>query len=586
MSAATATISEMEFLRSVVSDAAHVMWFLGSGASRSSGLPTASDITWDLKRNLYCLEQSQDIARHDWGNKAVQARIQSYMEGKGHPPLGDPAEYSFYFERTFGTDYAAQQTYLRRALGSDKVSLTIGPRALAGMLAMNRLPMVFTTNFDEILETAFAVVAGRNLPSFHLEGSYAALAALNAGQFPIYAKVHGDFRYQSVKNLSADLLSNDLEIRRAFLAAATRFGMIVAGYSGRDENVMQMFRDALDQNNAFPHGLYWTVPNASSVAPKVHKLVTYALSRGVKCGIVQMGTFDEMMSKIWKMLSDRPPELESKVRSASSASVSIPLPAAGTGFPMLRTNALLITKLPSKCAAVAATGEIRMGEIRSRIFETAVECTLAYTDKLMFWGSREDVEKVTEGVALGDENSFVFGDLTKSVDESGVLKGFVEETLARALVHGKPLLLRRADRTWYAVADHKNGTNDLYKPLRSAVGRGSLEPVHGRVTGRSDMFWAEAVALHLEERNGSLWLLLRPDVWITPLAQRDEATDFLRARKLKRYNAQSFEILSAWIRILLGDLGGAPAKVTAFPDKEYSAAFEISTRTAYSRRSA
>jgi hypothetical protein len=100
------------------------------------------------------------------------------------------------------------------------------------------------------------------------------------------------------------------------------------------------------------------------------------------------------------------------------------------------------------------------------------------------------------------------------------------------------------------------------------------------------VFWAEAVALHLEERNGSLWLLLRPDVWITPLAQRDEATDFLRARKLKRYNAQSFEILSAWIRILLGDLGGAPAKVTAFPDKEYSAAFEISTRTAYSRRSA
>ena len=207
------------------------------------------------------------------------------------------------------------------------------------MLAMGRAPLVFTTNFDEIVETAFAAVAGRNLPTFHLEGSYAALSALNAGQLPIYAKVHGDFRYQTVKNLSRDLLNNDFEIQKAFLAAATRFGVIVAGYSGRDENVMKMFRDAIDQNNAFPHGLYWTVPTASRVAPNVHDLLSYAQGKGLKCGIVQSGTFDEMMSKIWKTLSNRPPDMDAKVRSAVAASVSIPLPAAGTAFPMLRTNA-------------------------------------------------------------------------------------------------------------------------------------------------------------------------------------------------------------------------------------------------------
>jgi hypothetical protein len=586
MSDAAPTIAEIDFLRSIARDAAHVMWFLGAGTSRSSGLPTASDITWDLKRNLYCLEQNQDIARHDWSNKAVQARIQSYVDGKGYPPLWDPAEYSFYFERTFGTDYAAQQAYLREALNTAKISLTIGPRALAGMLAMNRSPLAFTTNFDEILETAFAAVAGRNLSTFHLEGSYAALAALNAGQFPFYAKVHGDFRYQSVKNLSADLLSNDLEVQKAFLAAATRFGVIVSGYSGRDENVMKMFREAVDQNNAFSHGLYWTVPNASRVSPKVHELLAYAQSKGMKCGIVRTGTFDEMMSKIWKALANRPLELDAKVRSAIAAAVSIPLPALGTAYPMLRTNALLVTRLPDACATVDVKGEIKMGAIRSKMFETHSECTLAYTDRLLFWGSRDDVVKVAEGVTLGDAKAFALGDLTKSVHESGVLKGFVEETLARALVHGKPLLLRRADRTWYAVADHKNGTNDLYKPLRAAIGKGTLPAVHGPVFGLTDVFWAEAVALHLEERNGSLWLMLRPEVWITPLAERDAARDSLRARKRKRYNAQSFDILSAWIRILLGDLGGTPVKVTAFPDKENSALFEITTRTAYSKKSA
>jgi len=586
MSAVAPTIAEVDFLRSVARDAERVMWFLGAGASRSSGLPTASDITWDLKRSLYCLEQNQDVARHDWGNKAIQARIQSYMDGKGYPSQGDPAEYSFYFERAFGKDHAAQQAYLRESLSTAKSSLTIGPRALAGMLAMNRAPMVFTTNFDEILESAYSTVSGRNLTTFHLEGSYAALAELNAGHFPIYAKVHGDFRYQSVKNLSADLLSNDQEIRKAFFAAATRFGLVVAGYSGRDENVMQMLRGAIDQSNPFPHGLFWTVPNASRVAPKVCELLLYAQSKGVKCGVVQTGTFDEMMSKVWKMLANRPADLDSKVRSAIAAPVSIPLPPAGTAFPILRTNALLVTKWPNSCAAVDVRGEVKIGEIRSRIFENRSECTLAYIDKLLFWGSLDDVKKVTEGVTLGSASSFAFGDLPTSVSKSGVLKGFVEETLARALVHGKPLLLRRADRTWYAVVDHSNAANEFYKPLRSAVGRGSSDVVHGRVRGGNDMFWAESVALHLEERNGSLWLMLRPDVWISPLAERDEAADFLRTRKLKRYNAQSFEILSAWIQILLGDLGGTPVKVTAFPNREHSAAFEISTRTAYSRRTA
>lgn len=85
-------------------------------------------------------------------------------------------------------------------------------------------------------------MSGKPLSSFHLEGSYAALDALNAEEFPLYAKLHGDFRYRSVKNLSADLISNDEQIQQCFLAAASRFGMIVSGYSGRDANVMGPIR--------------------------------------------------------------------------------------------------------------------------------------------------------------------------------------------------------------------------------------------------------------------------------------------------------------------------------------------------------
>jgi hypothetical protein len=39
-------------------------WFLGAGTSRSAGLPTATDIIWDLKRRFYCREENQDISTY------------------------------------------------------------------------------------------------------------------------------------------------------------------------------------------------------------------------------------------------------------------------------------------------------------------------------------------------------------------------------------------------------------------------------------------------------------------------------------------------------------------------------------------
>ena len=62
-------------------------WFLGAGASRMSGLPTATDIIWDLKRRHYAREENQEITRQDMQNDAVQARIQSFMDARGFPPL-------------------------------------------------------------------------------------------------------------------------------------------------------------------------------------------------------------------------------------------------------------------------------------------------------------------------------------------------------------------------------------------------------------------------------------------------------------------------------------------------------------------
>lgn len=584
-------IKEIDFRQHIAQTGKQLMWFLGAGGSRSSGLPTATDLTWDLKLRHYCARENQDVVAHDVSNRAVQARIQTYMDSKGFPPLWDPTEYSFYFELVFGKDYTAQQRYLADALATERISSTIGHRALAALLHLGLARIIFTTNFDEVVESAYASIAGKNLTTFHLEGSYAALEALNAERFPFYAKVHGDFRYQTVKNLSEDLLHNDREIQKCLVAAAARFGMIVSGYSGRDGNVMAMFREAIDQNNAFPSGLYWTVTRISFVEASVRELMGYAHSKGVKGGIVETGTFDEMLAKIWRMVAEKNPDVDAKVRSTMTQQVRIPLPPVGTAYPVLRTNALQITGFPSACGAIDYDGALDIGQLKSALFENQPLCSICYTDRVLFWGDGKELAKIYEPDRVKSVSSFEIDDLVRAIGASTYLKSMVEQTVATALVADKPLLLRKQGKTWYAITRHKEADSDALKPLRDALswkdwdGKFHDGVVNGQVFGLKEVYWAEAVSLKVEERNGQLWLLLQPDVWISPNKMREEATEFLYKKKIRRYNKQAFEILSAWIEILLGGIGKGNANVTAYKSTEHPAQFQISTRSAFSRRS-
>lgn len=580
----TAGMPETDFLQHYLQNAPHLMWFLGAGTSRTAGLPTAMDIIWDLKHRYYCLHENQDMQSHDINNSAIKQKIQAYMDSKGFPAPLSPEEYSFYFDLMFRNDDEAQQRYIHEAFANEKVSLNIGHRVLAALMEMGQARIVFTTNFDGVIETAFAAVTGKNLSTFHLEGSYAALDSLNAERFPLYAKVHGDFRYQSIKNLTEDLRSNDSEIQKCFLAAATRYGLVVSGYSGRDDNVMSMFRDALGQNNAFPQGLFWTVPRISGATENVRQLIAYAKEKSVRAHLVEIGTFDEMLSKIWRQLKEKPQTLNGKVRTAHVVNVSIPLPSLGNQFPILRTNALPVLTAPASCGVVDLDGSITYGDLKEKIIEKSPNAILTYTDKILFWGNKEEIIKILPTEKINAIKHFNFDDAAKSASESPFVKSFFEEALATALCHGKPLFLRRKNRTYHAVVQHDAANNPLFSALRNVLNyKGKPGYITGNVPGLKDVLWAESVSIRLEERGSRLWVMLRPDIWIKPLAKRQEARDFLRKRLLYRYNNTSYSLLDAWIEILLGIIGsGSTVKLSCYPDAEYSADFEIGTRTAYS----
>lgn len=564
-------------------------WFLGAGTSRAAGLMTASDIIWDLKRRYYCREENQELARQDVQNHAVRERIQSFMASRGFPAEGADSEYVTYFDKIFGKDKERQRRYLRAALSEEKVTLSVGNRVLAALMLEKRARAVFTTNFDTVVERAFAEVTGGSLAAYHLEGSASAVQAINNEEFPLYVKLHGDFRYDSLKNLAADLVTQNDDLARCLTIAGSRFGFVVTGYSGRDSSVMAALHSILTGSNPFPHGLFWTGMKGVPTPKPVAALLAEARSRGITAEYVEIETFDALLLRLWRNIGSLNPQLDAKVRKSRLAVVDIALPPTGAHGPLIRMNALPLIALPSQCLALTFNTPKTSEEVRGIRDKARAHIIFARSRDFWCWGD-EAVIKTTFRVDLKTIAPVQLpADL--SAPDNLHLKGFIEEAIVSALAVGKPLLCRSTRQGSFLIANPVAANKEALAPLLKVVSvvGGNISGLTATATDSSapeQVRWAEALRVSLDIRNGRHWILLEPDIWIWPRFARQDATDFISARRKGRFNAKHDALLSAWIHIIRGTTkANASVSVRAFTSGSDAGnpLFTLGSRTAYTR---
>lgn len=515
------------------------------------------------------------------------------MVSKGFPEQDASTEYTTYFEEIFGTDKERQRRYLSAILSEDKVTLSVGNRVLGAFLASGHCRAVFTTNFDSVLERAVAEVSGRPLSAFHLEGSRSAKQALDNEEFPVYCKLHGDFRHDSIKNLSDDLAAQNEELSECLINAGNRFGFIVAGYSGRDESVMDLFHAALNTPNPFPHGLFWTGMKGRGVPPPVQALLGQAQEVGVNAQHVEIETFDSLMLRLWRNIENRSPVLDRKVRKTVAGTVTIPLGGTGHGGPLVRMNGLPLVSLPSQCQGLFFAAPKEWQALRDATRNTEGNLILTMAESVWCWGSaamaRNEFKDVTS-IEVFDLSAPL-----KALDDNLYLKGFVEEALCRALARGKPLLYRTTRNASFLIADRHAEDHAHLAPLSQVVGKpfgdiaGLFAPATDDHPNAEKIAYAEAIRVSVNYRNGRYWLLLDPDIWIWPPRARPLARDFLSKRRSDRLNNKFNQLLDAWISVVLGtDERNAQVEIPTFADGTdvENPSFKIATRTAFARRSA
>jgi hypothetical protein len=107
------------------------------------------------------------------------------------------------------------------------------------------------------------------------------MRCLDESDWPLIAKLHGDYQSIAIKNTGSELEQQDARMRHVMVEAGKRFGMLFVGYSGRDASILEALNDVLASPSAFPNGLYWVASSANRLLPAVTEFLDRAQAAGV-----------------------------------------------------------------------------------------------------------------------------------------------------------------------------------------------------------------------------------------------------------------------------------------------------------------
>lgn len=561
------------------------MWLLGAGASVGAGLPTAYTLTWEFKRQLYCTANRLPPTRFpNLNEKAFQARIQSHFNASaGFPKEGDFEEYSFVFQR-YLPDEGDRRRYLDGRLSGIKPSY--GHFCLAALLALDKIQVVWTTNFDHLLERAVMqnVIAERlprGLTVVGLDCPEKAVDVFRDERWPILVKLHGDFQYRKLKNTAAELRQQDETFRQRLTDQCGRRGLAVVGYSGRDESVMSALRDALKADDPFPHGIFWFVRSGDVPAPPVQELLSAARTRKCQAGFIEVGGFDELMADLFLPHQEALPAVRELLKAQRERRRAVMPVYGGKNWPVLRTNALEVTKYPSSCtvfqAEIGGAREVKEAAADHRARVAAGRRQVG----IIAFGNRADLLSVFGAHKPREFEPYPI-ESRRLFYEDSIELGLFYDVVCQALSNQSGL--RRSK-------NHKGRI--LYLPALDLLNPGergkfkALNIVPVRKPKPNGPTIHEAIGVSLEYCDQRLWLLLQPRLMITtdgvtPYAAEDRS-EIGREDLVRRYNRQASSLLNAWIDFLKARCG-SPIRL-AFPTPgEAEAEFEVSTVTAYSRQ--
>jgi hypothetical protein len=251
---------------------------LGSGISRSSGIPTGWDIILDLIERVAVTN----------GEVCEPEPDKWYIDKYGKEP-----NYSELLS-TIAKSPTERRNLLRgyfvptqKESEEGKKAPTKAHKALAKLVEQGFVKVIVTTNFDRLMEQALEEI--RITPQVISTSSDA------SGTIPIQhspctiIKVHGDYLDTRIKNSTEELSKYDRKINALLDRVFDEYGLIICGWSGDWD---QALRDALERRKGRRFSTYWIARGEPS--PKALDLINH-----MAAGVVRTSGADEFFEDLW-----------------------------------------------------------------------------------------------------------------------------------------------------------------------------------------------------------------------------------------------------------------------------------------------
>ena len=270
--------------------------FLGAGASRSSGIRTASEMVNEWRSMVYRgLRDTTVDCSVDEMKEWLSANAPEWYDHK--------KEYPCLIERVYSTR-ATRRLCIENEV-ADKIP-SIGYAYLVRIAEAGLLRTLFTTNFDDLLNEAFyQFSAERALVCAH--DSSIDTISISSRRTKII-KLHGDYLFDDLKNTGPETERLGGNMKDKFREFLKESGLIIAGYSGSDKSITRNLEDLLENPAYLRNGLYWCFRAEDEVTEEVIALLQrqnafYVLTPG----------FDELMADFYSMSANDTSPFSSKL---------------------------------------------------------------------------------------------------------------------------------------------------------------------------------------------------------------------------------------------------------------------------------
>jgi NAD-dependent SIR2 family protein deacetylase len=293
------TTSELKHIISTRADQnPNFCLFLGSGASRSSGIRTAGEMVQEWRRKVY-----KDLSGTT--DDCPVEQMQKWLSQHASDWYDENREYASLIER-FHPLPTNRRKFIETEV-ADKIP-SIGYAYLVRIAEAGLLRTIFTTNFDDLLNEAFYQFSSERALVCAHDSSVHSISITSRRTKII--KLHGDYLFDDLKNTTTETKNLAENMREKLGEFVKEYGLIFAGYSGSDRSITRTLLDMCGKDVYLRNGLYWCFRDEDEITAEALEILQCP-----NCFYVLTSGFDELMADIYTTLPTDATPFNSKLAS-------------------------------------------------------------------------------------------------------------------------------------------------------------------------------------------------------------------------------------------------------------------------------